>query len=102
MAYSLRFGSRCLITVLACLIAGCHTTTIPDLEPIQVPPGLTIGQVEVAILATLANTPAPKELSEGADIADRAMGAFFGPLRYQSVRSSIIALLEFREQELFP
>lgn len=63
---------------------GCRTATIPTFDPIPVPPGLTVRQVEVAILAALANTPVPKDLSEGADIADRAMAAFFGPLRYQS------------------
>jgi hypothetical protein len=77
-------------TVLLLLIvsSGCRTTTIPTFDPIPIPPGLTANQVEVAILAALANTPVPKELSDGAAIADQAMTAFFGPLRYQSVQSS--------------
>jgi|CXWL01.1.fsa_nt_gi hypothetical protein len=76
-------------------LSGCHTTTIPTFDNIPVPPGLTLNQVEVAILAALAKQPVPKELSEGADIADRAMAAYFGPLRYQSARSS-------RSQEWYP
>jgi hypothetical protein len=44
-----------------------------------------MGQVEVSILAALANTPIPRELSTGADIADRAISAMF--LRYDSVRN---------------
>jgi hypothetical protein len=67
-------------TVLLLLIvsSGCRTTTIPTFDPIPVPPGLTTNQVEVAILAALANTPVPRELSDGAAIADEAMTAFLG------------------------
>lgn len=90
---------RALVTssiVLVLLVSSaCRTTTIPTFEPIPVPPGLTGEQVEVAILAALANTPVPKELSEGAALADRAMAVFFGPGRYQTIQSS-------RSQEWFP
>jgi len=88
MTSLLRVGIGCLIAFLLFSITGCRTTTIPTFEPIPVPPGLTAPQVEVAILHALVNTPIPKELSEGADIADRAMTALFGPLRYQSARSA--------------
>ncbi len=84
-----------LSTLLVLAAVGCSTTPIPTFEPIPVPQGLSTEQVEVSILAALANTPVPKELSEGVDIADRALTAFFGPLRYQSVRSS-------RNQEWYP
>ena len=93
MTSLLRLGIRCLIAFLLLSITGCRTTTIPTFELIPVPSGLKAAQVEVAILAALANTPVPKELSEGADIADRAMTGLFGPLRYKSVRN---------RQEWFP
>lgn len=78
----------CTILLALIVSAGCRTTTIPTFDPIPVPPGLTANQVEVAILAALANTPVPKELSDGAAIADEAMTALFGPIRYQSLKSS--------------
>lgn len=93
MSFSLRLGVRCLIAILLLSITACRTTTIPTFEPIPVPSGLTAAQVEVAILTALANTPVPKELSEGVDIADRAMTALFGSMRYQSARN---------RQEWFP
>ncbi len=80
-----RLEAHCLIVALFLSLTGCRTTTIPAFEPIPVPPGLVANQVEVSILAALANTPIPPELSTGADIADRAMSALF--LRYQSVRN---------------
>lgn len=95
MLHSLRATISVLMLFMFFSLWGCRTTTIPTFEAIPVPPGLTLSQVEVAILSALANTPVPKELSEGADIADRAMGAFFGPLRYQSAGSS-------RNQEWYP
>jgi len=85
----------CPILLVLFASPGCRTTTIPTFDPIPVPPGLIAEQVEVAILAALANTPVPKELSDGTAIADRAMAAFFGPGRYQTIQSS-------QSQEWFP
>lgn len=95
MRHWLRNTAGILTLLMIFSLSGCRTTTIPFFDAIPVPPGLTLSQVEVAILSALANTPVPKELSEGADIADRAMGAFFGPLRYQSAGAS-------RSQEWYP
>jgi hypothetical protein len=82
---SIRQISYILLILLILSLNGCRTARIPAFEPIPVPPGLTLSQVEVSILAALANTPIPRELSTGADIADRAMSAMF--LRYDSVRN---------------
>lgn len=84
---SMNHAALLLLLILA-VLPGCRTTAIPTFDPLPVPAGLTLDQVEVAILAALANTPVPRELSDGAAIADRAMAAFFGPLRYQSVQAS--------------
>ncbi len=77
-----------LLFLILAVLPGCRTTAIPTFDPLPVPAGLTLDQVEVAILAALANTPVPRELSDGAAIADRALATFFGPLRYQSVQAS--------------
>jgi hypothetical protein len=52
------------VVVLAILpLISCRTARIPAFDPIPVPQGLTPSQVEVSILAALANTPIPKDLT---------------------------------------
>jgi hypothetical protein len=79
------------VLILSALASSCRTTKVPAFEPIPVPAGLSVAQIEVSILAALANSPIPPELSTGADIADRAFSALF--VRYNSVRN---------RQEWFP
>src|SRR5262245_57397594 len=55
------------IVILALFASACRTAPIETVQ-ISVPPGLVAGQVEFAILATLANAPIPLEMTQ-ADLA---------------------------------
>lgn len=75
-------------------LSACTSAPIVQLAPIPVPAGLSLEQVEVSILAALAKSPVPYELSGGPNIGDEAMSALFGSFRFESVR--------FEEPDWFP
>lgn len=43
------------------IIVACRTVPIPEPATIQVPPGLTLQNVEIAILAAITNRPPPED-----------------------------------------
>lgn len=77
-----RARTTLLLISVASLIAAC-TTTIAKVEPIPVPAGLTLQQVELAIISGALSAPVPRELTNAQAITDSALKAGFGN-RYRS------------------
>jgi len=51
-----------LALIIAVSLTGCRSAPIPAFEPIAVPPGLSVQQVELAILSGILNKPPPSDL----------------------------------------
>src|SRR5262245_32849719 len=55
----MQIATYLLIAILAVGVSGCTTAPIPSFAPIPVPAGLSLQQVELAIVAGILNKPPP-------------------------------------------
>lgn len=59
-----------LIAFLPLSLVSCRTAPIPDFAPIPVPPGLSMQQVELAILSAILNKPPPSDIDPRVTLPD--------------------------------
>lgn len=72
----MRFGIRtALIVAVALAAAGCRTVPIPPPVTIDVPPGLTSQEVEVAVIAGILNTHPPVSYDPTRELPQREFDA---------------------------
>lgn len=62
--------SRILLLTAAFFLASCKTAPIPTLPVIKVPPGLSVQQVELAILSGILNQRPPESYDPRSDMPD--------------------------------
>lgn len=69
-------ASRASIIAVMLLVAfGCRTMAIPEPYVIELPPGMTAQQSEVAVLAGILNVPPPAEYDPATALSDEEFNA---------------------------